>query len=115
MKPTTETKQQQLEQLDSLQLTSRATSRQKEHSTNTNKGTGNSIIETLAVNEPNMSHKAAIELIIEKIKAFRPGLMESVAAVGHRVVHGGTELSDATVVNDDVLKAIQNVSHLAPL
>jgi acetate kinase len=36
-------------------------------------------------------------------------------AVGHRVVHGGTAFSQATVVTDDVLLRIHELSSLAPL
>ena len=36
-------------------------------------------------------------------------------ATGHRVVHGGATFNDATLITEDVLKAIDSVSHLAPL
>jgi acetate kinase len=36
-------------------------------------------------------------------------------AVGHRVVHGGDRFTEATVINDQVLAAIETVSELAPL
>jgi acetate kinase len=36
-------------------------------------------------------------------------------AVGHRVVHGGSTLSDATVVNDEVVGRIETLTSLAPL
>ena len=38
-----------------------------------------------------------------------------VGAVGHRVVHGGTDFSDAALVNDDVITAIDKWAKLAPL
>jgi len=101
----------ELKRSDSLQLTSRATDRQKGNATEEQPV----LIEEFAINEPNMSHKQAITVIIEQIKAHVPGLMETVAAVGHRVVHGGDKFSEASLVTDEVLNAIQNVSHLAPL
>jgi acetate kinase len=102
---------------DSLQLTSRATERQKSHAINKEPSDVNTepVIETFAINEPDMSHRQAIILFIEKVKARIPGLMETVAAVGHRVVHGGDKFSEASLVTEEVLDAIQNVSHLAPL
>lgn len=36
-------------------------------------------------------------------------------AVGHRVVHGGNLFVDPTIINDDVIKGIEAVGHLAPL
>ena len=36
-------------------------------------------------------------------------------AVGHRVVHGGEEFKEATLVNDEVLSSIEKLSPLAPL
>ena len=38
-----------------------------------------------------------------------------VAAVGHRVVHGGARLRDPAVLDDDVIETIRVVSSLAPL
>ena len=36
-------------------------------------------------------------------------------AVGHRVVHGGSRFTEATLIEDQVLEAIEAVSELAPL
>jgi acetate kinase len=36
-------------------------------------------------------------------------------AVGHRVVHGGSRFTEATLIEDEVLEAIEAVSELAPL
>jgi acetate kinase len=38
-----------------------------------------------------------------------------VDAVGHRVVHGGTEFTEPTVLDDDVLTALRDLTDLAPL
>jgi acetate kinase len=37
------------------------------------------------------------------------------AAVGHRVVHGGTRFTEPTLVDDDVLAAVEELAPLAPL
>ncbi|MFO0790805.1 MAG: acetate kinase [Pirellulales bacterium] len=39
----------------------------------------------------------------------------AIAAVGHRVVHGGEEFRAAVVIDDSVLAAIEKVSRIAPL
>jgi len=38
-----------------------------------------------------------------------------VGAVGHRVVHGGSRFTGATVINDTVIAAIEDLTDLAPL
>jgi acetate kinase len=48
------------------------------------------------------------------LTAFVEGA-EGVEAVGHRVVHGGSELGGPTLVDDDVEARIQSLAHLAPL
>lgn len=40
---------------------------------------------------------------------------ESIAAVGHRVVHGGERFIKPTLLNDAVMTGIASLSHLAPL
>ena len=35
--------------------------------------------------------------------------------IGHRVVHGGELFSKATIIDDEVIQTIQNLSSLAPL
>ena len=49
-----------------------------------------------------------------EMSAFVTGL-DGVGAVGHRVVHGGSQFRDAVLINDDVLAAIQSLTDLAPL
>lgn len=39
----------------------------------------------------------------------------SLAAVGHRVVHGGVRFSEATLIDDDVLASLDETADLAPL
>jgi len=41
--------------------------------------------------------------------------VDEIAAVGHRVVHGGEKFVQPTLVTDDVLEGIEKVSQLAPL
>jgi acetate kinase len=41
--------------------------------------------------------------------------MDEISAVGHRVVHGGEKFARSVRIDDDVIKAIEDVQHLAPL
>jgi acetate kinase len=56
-------------------------------------------------------HEAAVVALLDDVKAA--GV--DVAAVGHRVVHGGTRFSDSVVVTDDVIAAVEACVPLAPL
>lgn len=61
-------------------------------------------------------HKAAVKILLEKL--VKLGIVESydeIAAVGHRVVHGGEKFSDSVVIDEEVIDAIEEVSDLAPL
>jgi acetate kinase len=41
--------------------------------------------------------------------------IKQIAAVGHRVVHGGERFTKSVLIDDDVLAAVTEVQHLAPL
>lgn len=43
------------------------------------------------------------------------GFDEPIDVVGHRVVHGGTEFCQTTLINDDIVRSLQRISELAPL
>jgi acetate kinase len=61
-------------------------------------------------------HGVAFALMMNEIAAGEPSLASiAPVAVGHRVVHGGTAFSKATVVTDDVLLRIHELAPLAPL
>jgi len=63
-------------------------------------------------------HKVAIHLIIKTLTDPDHGVvknMTQISAVGHRVVHGGEKFTCSVMIDDDVLNAIKDVQHLAPL
>lgn len=63
-------------------------------------------------------HRAAIDLVIRVVTDREHGVLESVAeisAVGHRVVHGGEKFTCSVKIDDEVLNAVKDVQHLAPL
>ena len=69
--------------------------------------------------EVSMSdHKAAVKYVLEALVDDENGVLgtlEELTAVGHRVVHGGEAFSSATIINDEVIKAIEDCIDLAPL
>jgi acetate kinase len=61
-------------------------------------------------------HAAGFALMLQAFHDHGPSFDEHpLIAVGHRVVHGGSEFDRATVVTDEVEKAIEKLSALAPL
>ncbi|RKX69231.1 acetate kinase [candidate division TA06 bacterium] len=63
-------------------------------------------------------HKEGITLILEVLCDKEYGVLESLSeidAIGHRVVHGGESFSSSTIINDEVIKALEVCSELAPL
>ncbi|MFI8340564.1 acetate kinase [Streptomyces sp. NPDC085639] len=65
---------------------------------------------------PIADHGAALKAVAAELAADGMGLdSPELAAVGHRVVHGGTRFTRPTVIDDEVLAEIRNLIPLAPL
>lgn len=67
---------------------------------------------------PMPNHTEAIKLVLEALLDGAHGVISSlseIAAVGHRVVHGGEMFSSSTIINEDVKKALEICSEFAPL
>lgn len=61
-------------------------------------------------------HSVAVDLLLHKLLELKVVTsINEINGVGHRVVHGGEQFSDSTVITDEVIKAIEEVSDLAPL
>ncbi len=63
-------------------------------------------------------HKTAVHLIVKVLTSEDQGVvkeMAEISAVGHRVVHGGEKFTCSVRIDDEVLDAIKEVQHLAPL
>lgn len=60
---------------------------------------------------PGMDVAGALAATLPALAALAEGLV----GVGHRVVHGGARFSAPTLIDDDVLDAIDELSRLAPL
>ncbi|RYV02796.1 acetate kinase [Shewanella sp. OPT22] len=61
------------------------------------------------------AHREAIEFIVNKILAAQPELAEQIQAIGHRVVHGGEKFTHSVVIDEQVVKGIEECVSLAPL
>ena len=64
------------------------------------------------------SHTEAIKMVLDTLVDKDHGVIENmdeIAAVGHRVVHGGEKFSGSVLINDDVVKALNDNIDLAPL
>ena len=68
--------------------------------------------------EPMPDHKVAVRMILDALVDPEHGVISDVseiAAVGHRVLHGGKYYSESVIVNDDVKKVIRDCFPLGPL
>ncbi len=63
-------------------------------------------------------HKVAIDLVLNTLIDEKQGViksMDEISAVGHRVVHGGEKYSTSVVIDDHVMKNLEELISLAPL
>lgn len=64
------------------------------------------------------NHRAAIRQVIDVLTDEKIGViknMSEIAAVGHRIVHGGEKFHDSVIIDDSVMAAIRECIDLAPL
>ena len=67
---------------------------------------------------PMPTHKEAIGLVLDALQNPKTGVIKDLSeidAVGHRVVHGGEKFSGSALVDDAMIKAVEECSGLAPL
>ncbi|GAA0078021.1 acetate kinase [Clostridium sp. CTA-5] len=70
------------------------------------------------VENPLKDHQDAIELVLNSLVHEKFGViksMDEISAVGHRVVHGGEKYSQSVLVDEEVMKNIEEFIKLAPL
>jgi acetate kinase len=63
-------------------------------------------------------HQVAIDLIIKTLTDPNHGVLtdiNQISAIGHRVVHGGEKFTCSVMIDEQVLNAVKEVQHLAPL
>lgn len=64
------------------------------------------------------THKQAIQYVIDALTNEKTGVIKSldeIGAVGHRLVHGGEKFACSTLITEEVIKAVEECSELAPL
>ena len=67
---------------------------------------------------PMPSHTEAIQMVLDALVNEKTGILKSLAevdAIGHRVLHGGAKITESCVINDEVLKVIEECCDLGPL
>ena len=67
---------------------------------------------------PMKDHTDAVRYVIEKLTDKEVGVIKSldeIDAVGHRIVHGGEKFASSVIIDDEVMKAIEECNDLAPL
>ncbi len=62
---------------------------------------------------PMIDSSSLLQLVIDTLAALRPG--QRIAAVGHRVVHGGDRFTTPVRVTPEILAEIESLAPLAPL
>jgi acetate kinase len=75
-----------------------------------------------SIKQARMTHVQALVDILQVIRDLHYesdstslGLLDTIVAVGHRVVHGGQKFISSVIVDDEVINEIESLSHLAPL
>ena len=74
--------------------------------------------EKYVIEQAMSSHKEAIQIVINALIDSENGVisnMSEIAAVGHRVVHGGEEYAESVIIDDEVMKSLKECVKLAPL
>ncbi|AWI03961.1 acetate/propionate family kinase [Clostridium drakei] len=74
--------------------------------------------EKYIIEQPMKDHKVAIKLVLDALVDKEHGVISSmseISAVGHRVVHGGEKYAESVLINEDVMKALEECVKLAPL
>ncbi len=74
--------------------------------------------EEFVLETPMPDHNTAMQIVLDALMDEDHGVLKSVdeiAAVGHRVLHGGTTYSDSCIVTEDVKRVIRECFDLGPL
>ncbi|MCQ2521320.1 MAG: acetate kinase [Lachnospiraceae bacterium] len=72
----------------------------------------------VVIKEEMPDHNKAVKMVIDALTDENHGVVKSlseIGAVGHRVVHGGEKFNKAVLIDEGVLKDIEELSSLAPL
>lgn len=67
---------------------------------------------------PLPDHTAAMRVVLDILSTGPNAVikdMNDIAAVGHRIVHGGEFFKESALIDDDVISKIDDLAELAPL
>lgn len=65
---------------------------------------------------PIANHAEAVQILLESLISEKiVESLQEINGVGHRMVHGGEEFAQSSLITDKVAKAIEDLSDLAPL
>ncbi len=70
------------------------------------------------IEKPMKDHEEALKLILEVLLDPEIGVIKDlseISAVGHRVVHGAERFASSVLIDDEVMKVLEDNVHLAPL
>ena len=76
-------------------------------------GVGTLIEDRALADDETLDHERALDLLMQQLRRWLGG--QRIAAVGHRVVHGGTKFTSPVVVTTNVLAELERLVPLAPL
>jgi acetate kinase len=74
--------------------------------------------DAVVIEKDMANHKVAIKQVLDALTDKNIGVisdMSEIAAVGHRVVHGGEKFHDSVIIDNEVMKALRECIELAPL
>ena len=74
--------------------------------------------EKLVIKRECPDHKTAIKLVMDTLTHAEHGVIpdtKGIAAVGHRVVHGGEKFAKSVLIDAEAIDAFKKISALAPL
>ena len=62
------------------------------------------------------NHADAVKILVDELIANKViNSLDEIDGIGHRLVHGGEKYSDSVVINEDVIKTVEELIPLAPL
>ena len=74
--------------------------------------------EKIVIEKAMPDHEVAIGMVIDALIDPEHGVigsLEEIDAIGHRLVHGGEKFTESVIIDDDVIRGVEEVSPLAPL
>ena len=74
--------------------------------------------EKIKLENPVNDHEEALKFVMEQLLDKKHGVISSldeIDSIGHRMVHGGEKFSSSVLIDEEVLKTVEECADLAPL